>query len=69
MVGPDVREVYYNPDGTADWLKSIVRTCCTYWDPEGKDAWGPVVHVSSVAANRAIKLYYKKTDIVEGLHG
>jgi hypothetical protein len=69
MNGPEVREVYYNPDGTADWLKSIVRTCCVYWDPEGKDAWGPVVHVSSIAANRALMLYYKKTDTIGGLYG
>ena len=69
MNGPEVREVYYNQDGTADWLKSIVKTCYTYQDPEGKGAWGPVVHVSSVAADRATRLYYKKTDIVGELYG
>ena len=56
MNGLDVRKVYYNPDGSADWLKSIVKTVFVY------GRYTEMV-VCSVAANRALRLYYKRTDL------
>lgn len=50
------RVIYYNKDGM-DWLRTIVRSVYTYTGPY--DA----VHVVSMAAKRACRLYHKKTDI------
>jgi len=55
---------YYNADGTTDWLRTIVRTVYYYADHDAS-------YVMSVAAKRAQKLYYRKTDIrtILGLGG
>jgi len=50
------KKIYYNLDGTMDWLRTIVRSVYSFRKND-------VVFVVSMAAKRAQKLYYKKTDI------
>ena len=50
------KKVYYNQDGSLDWLRTIVRTVYYF---NKNDA----VLVVSIAAKRAQNLYYRKTDI------
>jgi hypothetical protein len=49
-------KIYYNQDGM-DWLRTIVRTVLWYHGEHD------TLFVVSVAARRAQRLYYKKTDI------
>ena len=77
MTGLDVKKVYYNQDGSADWLKSIVRTVyvcteerhvvvtdlCTMNEIDHREI---VVCVETVAANRALNLYCRKINIMRG---
>jgi hypothetical protein len=73
MNGPG-NKIYYNQDGSMDWLKTIVRTVYTFTERRtmtlsdidtGEEFHHneDVVFVKSVAAPRAQRLYYKKTDI------
>ena len=50
------KKFYYCRDGSLDWLRTIVRTVTFF---SKNDA----ILVVSIAAKRAQKLYYKKTDI------
>jgi len=60
MIG--LREtIYYEMDGAVDWLKSIVRTVCMY--TEKRYHQETIIHVQSIAAKRAQKLYYRKLGI------
>jgi hypothetical protein len=72
MNGLDVQKVYYNLDGAADWLKSIVRTVHIYEETTHRAKYNPctlrwvkcvevVTCVESVAALRAVRLYNQKT--------
>ena len=71
MNGLEVRKVYYNLDGSADWLKSIARTVyiCTDERPvtvaclclAGEIGLNEtVVCVETLAAQRALDLYCRK---------
>ena len=53
--------VYYNIDGSMDWLKTIVKNVYIYKVDN-------IFYIESIAADRALLLYYKKTDIGEN-HG
>ena len=53
-------KVYYKLDGDVDWLKSIVKTVYAHTDYDAD-----CVCIDSAAADRALRLYYKKTDIME----
>ena len=50
------KKIYYNLDGTMDWLRTIVRSVYTFRKNNA-------TYVVSMAAKRAQRLYYKKTDI------
>jgi hypothetical protein len=69
-------QTYYNLDGSADWLKTIVRTVHVYTEDRGvvvtdlptmaeishKEI---VVFVETIAAHRAQNLYFRKTAYLE----
>lgn len=50
-------KIYYNYDGTIDWLRTIVRSVYMYRGPSG------AIFVVSIAAKRAQRLYRQKTEI------
>ena len=50
------KKFYYNQDGSLDWLRTIVRTVTFFNENDA-------VLVVSIAAKRAQRLYYRKTDI------
>jgi len=49
--------IYYNQDGTKDWLRTIVRSVYMY------RGFRDAMFVVSIAAKRAQRLYRKKTEI------
>ena len=53
-------KTYYSTDGTVDWLRIIARTVYSYEQIQYGES---TIFIESIAAKRAIRLYYKKTDI------
>jgi len=71
MIGLGKKQ-YYNPDGTPDWLRTIVRTVYTFsrrkyhkvtdlQTMEEINHAEDTIFVYSIAARRARELYSKKT--------
>ena len=69
--------VFYNQDGSVDWLKAAIRTVHIYTVRQYKQVTDlptmteinhaeDVVYVRSIAARRAARLYYRKTNIMRG---
>jgi len=51
------KKTYYNLDGTMDWLRTIVRSVYVY------RGFRDAMFVVSIAAKRAQRLYYRRTDV------